>query len=195
MGKARAKLRENRSANKKPRAAKNKQVTSAQLKKNDAPKKDDAPKGTQSLPVKETKKKNDDPFVDLEKGSTLAKLEDETVVACKVPPPGASKVPHLSSNYSKDKQKPTSFALRVRIEGRMERKCGPFSTDPEDTSFKNAKDIAKLSDAVTRARSDVPKKDKRFMFPCKGEKAIEPRVDDDMYIVKRVRYRAFCAAL
>ena len=124
MGKARAKLRENPSANKKPRATEKKQVTFAQLKKEYAPKKKDAPKATQSLPVKETKKKNDDPFVDLEKGSTLAKLEDETVVACKVPPPGASKVPHLSLNYSKNKQKPTSFALRVRIEGRMERKGG-----------------------------------------------------------------------
>jgi len=194
MGKARAKLRENRSANKKPRAAKNKQVTSAQLKKEAAPKKEDALKSTQSLPEKEAKATHDDPFVEMAKGWILAKHEDGRVVAHEKLPPGASKVPHLSSNHSKDKQKPTSFALRVRIEGRMERKCGPFSTDPEDTSFKNAKDIAKLSDAVTRARSDVPKKDKRFLFPRKGEKAIEPR-DDDKYIVKRVRYRAFCAAL
>ena len=74
MGKATAK---NRSANKKP-----KQVTSAQLKKEDAPKEEDAPKGTQSLSEKETKAIDDDPFVDVVKGWILAKLEDGRVVAC-----------------------------------------------------------------------------------------------------------------
>ena len=91
MGKARAKLRENRSANKKPRAAKNKQVTSAQLKKEDAPKEEDAPKGTQSLSEKETKAIDDDPFVDVVKGWILAKLEDGRIVACEKLPPGASR--------------------------------------------------------------------------------------------------------